>query len=177
MRFLFISYSSSSSFHVKKSYFTSIDPHHDMSGGGCQVRVEQRQQNPYVKFHYKYWLIHRNPFHHQTFQVPKMEAFSPWYKLYGYGLCKGKTHPQNSFISGSGFLHFRYIPETFGDIMACANPIYIWVVFHPLYKTTNQGFESLLMWWLSWQPIWNKRISRKKKGVTKAVNHLKGPFP
>ena len=33
--------------------------------------------------------------HHQTFQVPKMEgSSSPSYKLYGYGLCKGKPTPQ-----------------------------------------------------------------------------------
>ena len=24
---------------MKKNYFTSSDPHHDMLGGGCQVRV------------------------------------------------------------------------------------------------------------------------------------------
>ena len=25
--------------HFRKNYFTSSDPHHDMLGGGCQVRV------------------------------------------------------------------------------------------------------------------------------------------
>ena len=27
------------SFSPRKNYFTSSDPHHDMLGGGCQVRV------------------------------------------------------------------------------------------------------------------------------------------
>ena len=26
-------------YNAKKNYFTSSDPHHDMLGGGCQVRV------------------------------------------------------------------------------------------------------------------------------------------
>ena len=26
-------------YHTKENYFTSSDPHHDMLGGGCQVRV------------------------------------------------------------------------------------------------------------------------------------------
>ena len=36
-----------------------------------------------------------SPFH-QTFQVSKIEVYTHLYKLYGYGLCKGKPTPKNS---------------------------------------------------------------------------------
>ena len=34
-----------------------------------------------------------SPMYHQTFQAPKMEV-TYLYKLYGYGLCKGKPTPK-----------------------------------------------------------------------------------
>ena len=34
---------------VKNNYFTSSDPHHDMSGGGCQVGVVRVNWNCYLR--------------------------------------------------------------------------------------------------------------------------------
>ena len=39
-----------------------------------------------------------------------MEVSSPWYKLYGYGLCKEKKHHQNIAENKvQETLHFRYL--------------------------------------------------------------------
>ena len=35
---------------LKKNYFTSSDPHHDMLGGGCQVRVVRKTSKPGMFF-------------------------------------------------------------------------------------------------------------------------------
>ena len=35
---------------LKKNYFTSSDPHHDMLGGGCQVRVVRKTSKPGMLF-------------------------------------------------------------------------------------------------------------------------------
>ena len=48
----------------------------------------------------------------QTFQAPKMEESSPRYKLYGYGLCRGKPIPK---IALEGSVPPFLVPETFGD--------------------------------------------------------------
>ena len=44
---------------------------------------------------------------HQTFQVPKIEG-THLYKLYGYGLCKGKPTPKLAENKVQETLHFRY---------------------------------------------------------------------
>ena len=45
---------------------------------------------------------------HQTFQVPKIEASSNLYKLYGYGLCKGNPTPKTAGKNpGSPLVHSK----------------------------------------------------------------------
>ena len=46
---------------------------------------------------------------HQTFQVPKMEVLTHLYKLYGYGLCKGKPTSKIAENKVQETLHFRYL--------------------------------------------------------------------
>ena len=43
------------------------------------------------------------------FQVPKMEESEDLYKLYGYGLCKGKPIPKIAENKVQETLHFRYL--------------------------------------------------------------------
>ena len=66
---------------------------------GLMVETSHPQNRIVVEFSSlgHIWILRVFTINHQTFQVPKLKwRYKNLYKLYGYGLSKGKPTPQNS---------------------------------------------------------------------------------